>query len=323
MTTERKLTTLAWTTLAVNVLVILQGAFVRATGSGAGCGRSWPRCQGEIVPLSPSVETLIEFSHRSLSLVALVLGAVLLYRAFRLRKLNRGLWVFSLAAFTFLIVEALLGAATVLYGLTGENVSTARGLMVAVHLLNSLLLVGTLTAAVAYARGKVRWPLRAAEQPLLAIVLGLGLAAMLLLMFTGGIAAMGDTMFPSESLREGIAQDFDPQAHPLVRLRVLHPLLALSVGVYLLLSLGLSWWLKPVVQARGLAQGLLGVYGIQVLVGTVNLALLAPIALQLLHLGLAVTAFALLSAYSLVELAGEAQPLARSVLGTTPERLEL
>ena len=294
---------LAWACLAGNAVVILQGAFVRATGAGAGCGSHWPTCNGEIIPLDPSVNTLIEFSHRLLSLGVLLLGAWLLRRAFSVRKEQPGFFVFALASFIFLIFEALLGAATVLFGLTGETVSTARGLMVAAHLVNSLLLVGALTLSVVYARGKVPWPLNIGKQGAVTTVLLIGLVGMLFLMFSGGIAAMGNTMFPSESLSEGFAADFDSTSHPLIRLRILHPLIAITVGIYLFLSLGLSRWLKPVPEASGLTKALLGVYIIQLVIGTVNLATLAPVALQLLHLGTAVLAFALLTAVSVYTLA--------------------
>lgn len=298
MSSEHRITTrtLAWTALIGNLLVILQGAVVRATGSGAGCGSHWPTCNGSVIPLAAGTETLIEFSHRLMSLAVLVLGAWLLARAARSRRERRGLFAFATASFVFLIVEALLGAATVLLGLTGDNVSLGRGVLVATHLVNSLLLIGTLSATVAFsAADPPRWPLGLTRQGILATVLGVGLVGMLVLVFSGGIAAMGNTMFPSASLGEGIAADFDPDAHPLIRLRVLHPLLAVTVGIYLVVSLGFAWWLKPVPRARRVARLLVGVYGVQLVIGTVNLALLAPVALQLLHLATAVVAFALLS----------------------------
>lgn len=293
---------LAWVTLGVNLLIILQGAVVRATGSGAGCGSHWPLCNGEVVPLAPSTETLIEFSHRLLSLVALVLGAWLLRRAVRVRRAKPAFFGAAVAAFAFLILEALLGAATVLLGLTGDNATVGRGLMVASHLVNSMLLVGALTAALIYAREGAPGVPKLRGQSLVGVTLLVGLLSMLLLIFTGGIAAMGNTIFPSESLAAGLAADFDPASHPLIRLRVLHPLIAISVGLYLFLSLGLSWWLKPVSRARHLARVLFGVYVAQLLVGTLNLALLGPIVLQLLHLMLAVLAFGLLSALMLYTL---------------------
>ena len=311
---------LALTALIGNVIVILQGAVVRATGSGAGCGSHWPTCHGDFVPLGAGVETAIEFSHRLLSLAVLTIGAWLLVRVWKVGKERPGLRFFGVAAFAFLIVEALLGAATVLFGLTGDNVSTARGLMVAIHMVNSLLLAGTLTGTVVYARkNPPSWPLRLADQPLLSIVVGFGLVAMLGLIFTGGIAAMGNTMFPSETLADGIAADFDPESHPLIRLRILHPLIAISVGVYLLLSLGLAWWLKPVEQARPFARGLLTVYMVQIGVGFLNLALLAPIVLQILHLFLAVAAFGLFTATGVTALGN---PAGTRATRKTPVSLE-
>lgn len=287
---------LAGLTLGVNALIILQGAVVRATGSGAGCGSHWPLCNGTVVPLAPSTETLVEYSHRLLSLLALVLGAWLLSRAFRARRENPALFGAASSSFGFLILEALLGAATVLLGLTGENASVGRGVMVASHLVNSVLLMGMLTVTFIYARPSAPAAPRLRGQSLVGTTLLVGLVGMLLLTFTGGIAAMGNTIFPSESLAEGLRADFDPASHPLIRLRVLHPLIAISVGVYLFLSLGLAWWLKPVPRARHVARALFGVYVAQLAVGTLNLTLLGPIGLQLLHLAMAVLAFSLLSA---------------------------
>src|SRR5215467_12703113 len=62
----------AWGVLAYNVAVIAWGAFVRASGSGAGCGRHWPLCNGEVVPRPTSVATVIEATHRATSGLALV-----------------------------------------------------------------------------------------------------------------------------------------------------------------------------------------------------------------------------------------------------------
>lgn len=291
---------LAWLALVGNALVILQGAFVRASGSGAGCGGHWPMCNGEVVPLDANVHTLIEFTHRMLALAVLALGVWLLVRAFRLRHENRGFATFATAAFFFLLMEALLGAVTVLFGLTGDNHSLARGVLVAVHLVNSLLLVGTLTGAMVFSRRSApSWPLRLGKQGALATVLGLGLLGMLVLIFSGGIAAMGDTMFPSASLRQGFAADFNPASHALIRLRILHPLIAITVGTYLFVGLGLSWWIKPTPAARRTAQALFAVYACQLVVGVANLAFLAPTALQLVHLSMAVLAFALLATLTL------------------------
>jgi cytochrome c oxidase assembly protein subunit 15 len=63
----RALVRYAWCVVGYNILVILWGAVVRATGSGAGCGNHWPLCNGQVVPLSPRVDTVIEFTHRCMT----------------------------------------------------------------------------------------------------------------------------------------------------------------------------------------------------------------------------------------------------------------
>lgn len=305
----------------MNLIVILQGAFVRATGSGAGCGSHWPTCHGEVIPLSFTTETIIEFSHRGLSGVVLLLGAWLLLRGWQMRRERPGFFWFASASAVLVIVEALLGAATVLFDLTGDNVSTARGIMVAAHLVNSMILIGALTGTLVFSRKNTpRWPLNMAGQPLLTTAFTLGLVLMLIIMFTGGIAAMGNTMFPAESLAEGVAMDFDQDSHPLVRLRVLHPIIAVSVGIYLFLALGFARTNKPVVEAKRLSQVLLGTYIAQLVVGVVNLAMLAPTVLQLLHLGVAVAVFSAFTAVAIVTLG---YPLPQAAQSAQPASMKL
>ena len=54
----------SWALLWLTVGVIVGGSLVRATGSGDGCGESWPRCEGSLFPLGGGTETTIEFAHR-------------------------------------------------------------------------------------------------------------------------------------------------------------------------------------------------------------------------------------------------------------------
>src|ERR1700720_4900598 len=65
--TPKALVKFAWAVVSYNVLVILWGALVRATGSGAGCGNHWPLCNGQVIPLSPRIDTIIEFTHRCMT----------------------------------------------------------------------------------------------------------------------------------------------------------------------------------------------------------------------------------------------------------------
>jgi heme A synthase len=288
---------IAWTALITTVLLNLQGAVVRATGSGAGCGSHWPTCNGEIVPLQAGFATALEFSHRLLTLVLLALVLWLLLLAFRGRRENLGLYRASLAAVFFLVLQSLVGAATVVFGFTGENTSLMRGVIVPIHLVNSMSMVGALVIAVLYATG-APGPLRLRRQGALATTLGLGFLGMYTLLFTGGVAALGNTIFPSASLLDGLSQDFNPAAPILLQLRVLHPLIGMAVGIYLVTSLGLSLWMKPTSQVKRLGWWLFAVYLVQMLVGMVNLLQMAPLALQLLHLGLATLAFSLFTAFA-------------------------
>jgi heme A synthase len=112
----------------------------------------------------------------------------------------------------------------------------------------------------------------------------IGLLAVLALGMTGAITALGDTLFPSASLAEGLRADTTPTAHLLVRLRVLHPLLALLSAVYL----GSMGWLlarlRPASIQSSWGRLLGGLVLIQLGVGLANLLLLAPTFLQILHL---------------------------------------
>ena len=172
------------------------------------------------------------------------MGIWLLVKAVRLRHELPGFMPFAIISAIFLLFEALIGAGTVLTGLTGDNVSVARGLVVAFHLLNSMLLVAALALATVHAYPGRTWPPVWSGQTGLKILVGVSLLGMMVLMFSGGIAAMGNTMFPPESLQEGLSEDFSRQAHPLIRLRILHPFLAIGSRC---LSLD-----KP--RANGLAQ---------------------------------------------------------------------
>jgi len=276
----------AWMVLAYNVGVILWGATVRATGSGAGCGGHWPLCNGQVIPLAPQAATLIEFGHRVssgftlLAVLGLVVWAFRAYPKAHPARLGAGL-----AAF-FTLTEALVGAGLVLFQLVAQNASALRALSVAVHLANTFLLLASLTLTALWASGGR--PVRLRGQGWAAWWLGLGLVGVLLLGISGAISALGDTLFPSSSLVEGLRQDFSPTAQFMIRLRVLHPLIAIAVGILVIVvaySLGSSG--PDARTRRPLARALAGLVAVQWLAGIANVALLAPIWMQLLHLFLA------------------------------------
>jgi heme A synthase len=263
----------AWFTLGYNLLVVLWGAFVRASGSGAGCGAHWPLCDGEVLPRAASTEKLIEFTHRMSSGVALLLTIVLVVWACRVFQKGSRVRKAAWTTLGFMIAEALLGASLVIFGLVKDDASLARAIVICAHLMNTLALLGFMCLTAWWATRPGRMDLR---QPI-ARWLGLCILGVFLIGITGAIAALGDTLFPAKSLAEGLAADLAPGAHFLLKLRGIHPILALLVGTGLLF-LGLKY------KTDRLGRALLLVLAVQIVVGFVNLGLLAPIPLQLVHL---------------------------------------
>jgi heme A synthase len=264
------------------ICVILWGAFVRATGSGAGCGGSWPLCNGEVIPQSPQLETLIEFTHRVTSGIAFVLVVVLFLLAVRIWPKGHRVRRYAFLSLLFMITEALLGASLVVFGLTGDDASTSRAWVVAFHLVNTLVLLGcvVLTAFWVISKKKVLFFF----QKGLVALLGVCLASLALVGATGAIAALGDTLFPSESLVQGIEQDFSTEADLLLRLRVVHPLLAALSALLIVGTAGIVTRMRPRNPTPYLALSASLLVFAEVVIGIFNLFFLAPIWLQLVHL---------------------------------------
>lgn len=273
----------SWAVLAYNLFVIVWGAFVRATGSGAGCGAHWPMCNGEVVPHSPSMQTVIEFTHRSTSGIALVLVVIQLVWAFRLFEKGNRTRTLAIATMIFMLLEAAVGAAIVLLRHVAYDPSAARAGWIAVHLINTFLLVAALTLTPWSVRhGRDRAPHRELSPALL-----LGAVLVLITGVAGAITALGDTLFPAESLAQGMAADLSPTAHFLVRLRVIHPLIAVAATLYLLGLAGFVAQTRKGLHLRTFATSLAGLLLAQIAAGLLNLWWLAPVSMQLVHLLLA------------------------------------
>jgi heme A synthase len=298
----------AWSVLAYNIAVIVWGAYVRATGSGAGCGNHWPLCNGEIVPPSPTVATLIEYSHRLTSGLALVGVVALLVWVWRACRPGHPARTGAVLSVVFMLTEAAVGAGLVLFQLVADNASAARAMFMGVHLLNTFVLLASIALTAWWLTGGAAVRLRGRGVTLAAVVGGC--AALLVVSSSGAVAALGDTLFPSRTLSDALAADLSATSHVLIRLRVLHPVLAGSTAVALL-------WLAPYLgRRRGLAaaplsRAVVALAIAQMALGFGNVILLAPVWLQLLHLTVADfiwIGFVLLGASALGEEAG--QPLA-------------
>jgi heme A synthase len=271
-----------WGVLAYNVLVILWGAYVRATGSGAGCGQHWPLCDGVVIPRFQQVERIVEFSHRVSSGLVLVLAVIMIVWAWRAYPKGHIVRHGTVLVGVFTVTEALLGAGLVLFGLVAHNQSIARAVSVALHLANTFLLLAALTLTGLWASGGR--PLRLREQGWAPWALGGGAAGALFLAMSGAITALGDTLFPAGSLAAGVQADFLPTAHFLVRLRVYHPIIAVGITAYLLIVGDLLLAARPSTLARREYRALAAILVIQLLAGALNVTLLAPVWMQILHL---------------------------------------
>lgn len=279
---------LAWVTLGYMLLVILWGAFVRASGSGAGCGDHWPLCNGQVVPREVSVATKIELAHRitsGLSLI-LVLALFIISRAQQFRTpavRSAARWSLIL-----IIIEALIGAALVLFKLVGVDASLSRAFSMSAHLLNTFVLLGALSLLTFRLHSpKSDWLLSWRD---LGRYRGLTTTALLLILtgMTGAIAALGDTLY--SHLGKVPLGDYFIDGYPvLMRLRLIHPVVALLTVVALLLT-----QVKILLKAEDksllsrLCWVISGLVLTETVLGVVNVYLMAPIWMQIVHLATAV-----------------------------------
>lgn len=272
----------AWFVLVVNLGVILWGAYVRATGSGAGCGSHWPLCNGEVLPSSQQIETMIEFTHRASSGIAFLLVLGMLIWALRIFPRGNPIRRGAIFSMLFMITEALVGAGLVLFELVAENTSTARALSISVHLVNTFILIACISLTAWWASGGR--PIKIESKASSAWLLAIGFIAVLILGISGALTALGDTLFPVSSIEEGLRQDFSPTAHFLIRLRILHPTIAVIVSIYLIIII--SWVFSRMKHRENMILGRLTILLIliQLLAGLINVYLLAPVWMQLIHL---------------------------------------
>jgi cytochrome c oxidase assembly protein subunit 15 len=261
------------------IFVVLLGAVVRATDSGGGCGASWPLCNGDFFPHHPRLATVIEFTHRSTSGVCTILLIGLAVWTFLATPTgHRSRKSVSWAGF-FLVTEALLGAALVLKHWVENNVSTGRTIAQSIHFTNTLLLMAALALTA--------WFLRDASDDSPGYrgsktAAWLAVVATIVVGATGALAALADTLFPSPTLAAGMAEDFAASAPALVRMRWLHPAAAV-VGLACVALL-----VRAAVRARGKWNGVnkavIGLLGLQFVLGSADVLLLAPTWLQVVHL---------------------------------------
>lgn len=307
METEIKLNKFAkyaWIVLAYNLIVILWGVFLRASLSGDGCGEHWITCGGEFIPSAPQLKTQIEFFHRITSSLAGITVIILLISSIvkvvkEKSAQSKLLLKMSIASLIFIIIEGIVGGLLVLTGNTAANWTPTRPYWMAAHLVNTFTLIAILALTAWYASGGKSFSLFKTDRKSL-LLLAVGTIGIFIVGMSGSIAALSSMLYPSSTLAEGIAKDFSASSHYLLRLRVFHPILSVTIGVFLLF---LANWFKKQAPGSSGVKRWSNILSIIVLLqfasGAVTLLLLAPIVMQLIHLFLADAvwiAFVLMSA---------------------------
>ena len=283
---QRRFAAFAWGVLAYNVAVILWGALVRATGSGAGCGGHWPLCNGEVLPNVSQIGTIIELTHRVMSGIALLVVVAMFVWARRAFTPGHAARRWAGWALVFILTEALLGASLVLLGHVARNESVGRVYSLATHLINTFLLLASLGLTAWYSRQNTR-PARSRNERTFSPRAVVPLIALVLVAVAGVITALGDTLFPSHTLAEGMRNDFSSTASFLIRLRIIHPFLAVGAGFVVALVALPEYRARHTARLRALSGWLLALFAAQFAVGALSILLQAPVPIQLLHLLLA------------------------------------
>ena len=263
------------------LLIILWGAWVRISHSGDGCGQSWPSCQGKyLIDSEQQEKTWIEWIHRATSGLFGIMVIFLVLLSFLKFPAKSPVRKISIFILLFTVSEALIGARLVLAGLTGSNTSLARVLTMNIHLLNSFLLTISLFICWRLSLGKkLSFSKIFEKEKRVSLVF---IFIFFLIAFLGSFSSLASSLFPSSSLLEGISLDFNPKSHWLIRLRLLHPLLAFLLGGGLLFYC----LIRFVTHSKNtpLNNSILVFLFLALLSGMMNLLLLSPVFLKLTHL---------------------------------------
>ena len=269
----------AWLVVGYNVFVALWGALVRATKSGAGCGNNWPLCNGQVLPVSPTWHTVIEFVHRQSVTVSVITLIILVVWTWRSTMTGFAARVFVVLSTVLLLNEAFLGALLVLLGYVTGNKSVGRVVVLSIHFSNTLLMLAAMTLTAITLGTRQRWS-DLKSRGIDTTIAITGLTATLIVGVSGSLAALGDTLFPASTLRAAFAQDIDANSPMLLRLRGVHPLSATVAAAFVV-------WLVIRARRQGLARGsnaVIGLLAAQFVLGIADVILLAPTWMQILHL---------------------------------------
>jgi cytochrome c oxidase assembly protein subunit 15 len=303
-TVDRRVRVIAWLSLAFQVILIGTGGAVRLTASGLGCP-TWPECTtGSFVTTQEmGIHGLIEFGNRMLTFILVVIAIAAFLAVVRMRALRRDLFVLTLLQGLSIPLQAVLGGITVLTGLNPY--------IVGVHFVVSIALVAiTTTLVFRVYRGprgtRVSAPgwftaVARATSVLVAVTVALGILT------TGSGPHAGDIKTP----RNGLNAELLQHLHSWPAYAAFAGTVILVVAAYAGPSV-----LSPV---RKFAAGLLAVEVVQIVVGITQARLGLPELLVGIHMVLAATLVAMMTA-TLLSLRDSAAPAQTSDTSTSPAK---
>jgi heme A synthase len=225
--------------------------------------------------------TLIEFTHRMMTTVDGIGTLVLCVWAFLAFAKPHTVRRYAFLSLFFTLIEGLLGAGLVIFRYVAKDQSAGRVWYLSAHLTNTMLLLAALSATAWLAsEGDCRLRIMNASRRMLTAAF-----VTVAVSVTGVIAALGDTLFPASSITEGARQDFSSASSLLLRLRLLHPLAAVLGAAYLIwVAAGVLRRNEEGSPARKAASRVIGIVAFQVAAGAINISLLAPLWMQIIHL---------------------------------------
>jgi len=271
----------AWLVLLYNLAVVAWGVYVRASKSGDGCGSHWPLCDGDSTPLMGAGAKIVEMSHRITTGLDGPLAILLVGWALKVFPKGHIARKASATVLGFTLMEGLVGAALVKFGLVTTNDSAARAGVMAFHVVSTFLLLGALSLAALSGSGEAQFRVKLKGQGTVGWILGMAAFGIITLGVSGAVSALGHQLHETNDVLKAA---LNPATHWMVRLQPLHPFIAASIGLYLMLAVGLLQHLRPDSRVKQAGRWVVGLFLGQLAVGALNIWIKAPIGMQMAHL---------------------------------------
>ncbi|WP_438353093.1 COX15/CtaA family protein [Microbacterium sp. CJ88] len=269
---------LAWLVLISNIVIVATGGLVRLTGSGMGC-ETWPYCTADsLVPTQElGIHGIIEFGNRTLTGVLVIIALLAFLAVVRIPR--RDLRSLTVANGVGIILQAVIGGIVVWLHLPPT--------LVGIHFVISAALVGNGAALVARSHSPAGPRRRAVGAGYAGLVhatsAAVAVTVLVGILLTGSGPHAGD----DAAARNGL----DPVLWQHIHSWPAYVTFALTV----LVVVG-AWRTPPRLRLRRWSALLLGVEVLQIAVGLWQARTGLPIALVNVHMVLAVTLVAAMTA---------------------------